>query len=412
MAPWASALLCTALLQITTAFQVRVQPVIGPALTQAAGVTPEAVGHLAAMSAFGTMVFLMNGAVFLRRLGPVRLLQSGVLLAAASLALSITASWPVMLLAAFLIGYGYGPSPPAGSDILARHAPKQHRSLVFSIKQAGAPLGNGIAGLLVPALVALSGWRGALAMTALLSGLTALLVQQWRAMLDANRQPETPISPRDLLSPARVLEPFRGIRLSPALPWLALAGMCLASVQGCLLAFMTTLLVEEVGYSLVAAGTAYAVMQASGVVGRILMGWVTDRLGSATRALSVLAVASAAMTLLVSRIGPHWSWQAVLLLNGVAGIASVSWNGVMLAETVAVSPPGKVGEATAAGTFFIFAGYTATPSLFVWMVRWLGGYGPAFAAIVLFPVTALAAIQMAGRAKARHAEESRRGTEN
>mgnify|MGYP003347142796 CR=1 FL=1 len=49
------------------------------------------------------------------------------------------------LYTALLLGIGYGPMPPAGSRILAATAPKQHRSLIFSIKQAGAPAGGAIA---------------------------------------------------------------------------------------------------------------------------------------------------------------------------------------------------------------------------------------------------------------------------
>ncbi|MBV9522085.1 MAG: MFS transporter, partial [Alphaproteobacteria bacterium] len=136
---WLSALAITSLMQVTSAFLANAMPVLGPSLTAAAGVPPERIGHLTAVGSLGTMIFLIAGNPLLPRLGPVRLLQWGALLGALSLSLAVTAWWPALLIGALLVGLGYGPSPPAGSDILQRHAPAHRRAVVFSIKQAAVP---------------------------------------------------------------------------------------------------------------------------------------------------------------------------------------------------------------------------------------------------------------------------------
>src|SRR5450432_2890215 len=174
-------------MQVTSAFLLSAMVVIGPTITAAAGVTPEHIGDLSAIGAFGTMLFLAGGGPFLTRFGPVRLLQLGTLLAAAALGLALTGWWPALLAAALLIGVGYGPSPPAGSDILQRYSPSGRRSLIFSIKQSAVPLGGALVGLLVPPLAVLYGWRFALATAAVIAAATTLLVQPLRQVLDGDR---------------------------------------------------------------------------------------------------------------------------------------------------------------------------------------------------------------------------------
>ena len=133
---WLWALVVTMLMQTTSAFLTRALPVLGPMITHAAGVAPEEIGHLASIGSLGSVWFLLSGGPLLPRLGPVRLLQLGALLGSAALIVTLSGNWFAFLVAAFLIGVGYGPSPPAGSDILQRNSPAQHRALIFSIKQS------------------------------------------------------------------------------------------------------------------------------------------------------------------------------------------------------------------------------------------------------------------------------------
>lgn len=124
---------------------------MGPVLTEAAGVPSESIGILASIGSAGTMWFLVAGGDLLARLGAVRILQVGALVAAAGVAIALSGGWWALVAASLLIGLGYGPSPPAGSDILKRYAPARHRSLVFSIKQSGVPLGGAVAAIVIPA---------------------------------------------------------------------------------------------------------------------------------------------------------------------------------------------------------------------------------------------------------------------
>jgi MFS family permease len=386
---WASALGVTTLMQMTSAFLASAMVVIGPTITEAAGVSPEHVGDLSAIGAFGTMLFLAGGGPLLARFGPVRLLQLGTIVAALALGLALTGWWPGMLAAALLVGVGYGPSPPAGSDILQRHAPSGRRSLIFSVKQSAVPFGGALVGLLVPPVAVVYGWRAGLATAAVLAASTVLLVQPFRTLLDGPRERTGGVPLARLISLATLAMPFRALGLAPALPRLTYIGFALATAQGCMIGFYVTYLVADIGIALTNAGIAFAVMQGTGVAGRILIGWLADRIGSATRTLIWLAAASTAAVLLIAATVPVWPWWAVLGSAGIAGLAATSWNGVFLAELAHVAPPGKIGEATAGASLLTFVGYVLGPALFAMIVDTTGSYRIAFGLAALLPASAV-----------------------
>jgi MFS family permease len=378
----------TMVMQAEAAFAIRVMPVFGPVVTDSAGVSAEKIGHLAALNTVGTMWFLVCGAPMLQRFGPVRSLQLGAVVAAVGLALGATGTWAMLMLSALLAGLGYGPSPPAGSDILAKHAPKQHRAVIFSIKQAGVPVGGVAAGLIVPWLIALYDWRVALLVVALLTAAPAVFVQPARATMDADRNRELRLTLRTLLAPDNLREPFRAVIATPALVRLSFVGFSFAIAQGCLFSFQVTFLNVDAGISLALAGSLFAVMQAVSIGGRVFTGWAADRLGSGMRMLMLLGIFSAAMMAATALIAASWSWPAMVAVSGLSGLAVGSWNGVYLAEVASHAAKGKVGEATSGSTFLTFLGYVCGPVAFSAAVQATGDYRAAFIAAGGLPLVA------------------------
>ena len=111
------------------------------------------IGYLTAANIIGALFVLFACIGLIRRMGGVRALQVCLLLGAASLLLFHVPSLALALLASALIGLSNGAANPAGSEVLQRFTPAARRNFVFSIKQAGVPLGGVIAGLAIPPLV-------------------------------------------------------------------------------------------------------------------------------------------------------------------------------------------------------------------------------------------------------------------
>jgi MFS family permease len=388
MTIWLSPLLATVLLQIMSAFLTRALPTLAPILTMQAGVSATAVGHYSALNTIGSVLFLIMGAPLIRRLGPVRTLQLGVACSGIGVLL-LAAPTPLGLaLASLLIGVGYGPSPPAGSEILQRHAPRRHRALIFSVKQAGVPVGGVLAGLLLPAFADES-WRHGLLASAALAMLSILAVQPVRSAVDRERDPAQDLSWAAFLSWSNLSAPLRALMVSRALPPLTAAAFCFALGQGVLFAFFVTYAVTELQMSLVSAGAVFAVMQATGVPGRILLGFVADRAGSAVSTLAALSLASAATLGALALSTPAWPVSSIVLVAGVSGVTVASWNGIYLAEVARLAPPREIGHATAGSTLLTFVGYVLGPVGFALLVEQTGSYRASFAAVAALLLLAL-----------------------
>jgi len=396
---WVRILAATSLLQTASAFLTRIVPTLAPVLTAEAGIEPEFVGHLWAITILGTTLFIMFGAPYVRRSGPIRVLQIAGLFGSAGALFIDFPHWTTLALASLLIGIAYGPSPIAGNSVLDRHTPRRNRSLMFSIKQAGAPFGGALAGLVLPLLMGWVSWRLTIVIAAALAAIPVLLVQPLRQRIDAERDPQQSVSLRYVLSLANIAVPFRSLRLAPELPGLNIAAALLSVTQGVLFAFLVTYGVQELGLDLARAGLMFSVMQAVGIPGRILLGWICDRLGSATLTLHVVSWTAAATSIVLAVATPAWPLWALLTVSGLTGLTAASWMGIYLAEVARLVPTGTVGEAMAGSSLLPSAAYMAGPTLFAGLVALTGSYRLGFivgGVIALAAVAALAAAQRRG----------------
>ena len=377
-APWIAALSATLLVQTVGTFLSQTIPVVAPRITAELGLPPETVGNFASLNILGSILFLLFGTPFVAALGPARLMQWGSLLGGAAIMLVATGQVWLLPIAALLMGIGYGPTGPAGSRILQANAPPRHRVLIFSIKQAGAPLGGALAGLIAAPVAAVWGWQAALLTAGGIALASALIIQPLRATLDAERNPRFPL--REAFTLKRLGAPVATLRMHPVLPPLTLQAFAFAALQGSLFSFTVTWLVEAHGMALTAAGTLYATLQMAGVVGRLAMGWAADRLGDATRSLAVHGLLAAGLSAIFVLAAPGAPWPLALLLAFLCGFTAASWNGVFLAEVARLSPPDRVAEASAGAIMLCFLGYLSAPSAFAFTVMATGSWTLPFLA--------------------------------
>ena len=397
---WIGPLIAIMTLQGAGAFLVQVVPVLAPMLGPALGWPKSAVGYLAATTMFGSMVFLLFGVRFMRSRGPIRSVQIGLALGMAGLACLALPSLAAAIVASLLIGLAYGTPMPAGSQILQRYAPARHRSLVFSIKQAGVPMGAAMAGAVLPAVALAFGWPAALACAIALVGLSVLGVQPIRRRVDgetlaARSEGETP-----LRGFAALTEPLAALRLRPGLPRLALAGGFLAANQGSWTAFLVTYLVSVGGFSLSMAGLLFAVMQGAAIAGRLTLGFAADRLGSALRIIQACAVASGLVAIAIVAAAPHLPGAAVVGLMVLAGIGITGWNGIHLAELAQRAPVDKVAEVAAGAMVFVMIGLMAGPFITASLIALTGSFALAFLCVAALPLSAALLLSSVATARA------------
>ena len=371
---WLSALGATMLMQLVASFMGQSLPVIAPLMMASTGLAPERVGNLSSLTALATVLYLMIGGVFLARMGPVRMLQLGTAVAVTALLVASLGQAFAIFLAAFMLGLGYGPTPPAGSRMLAATAPPKHRSLIFSIKQAGAPAGGALAGLVAAPVALAYGWPAALMLAFGVGVLAILVIQPLRPAFDAERSRAQRLRFNDIFSPRAISAPLASFKQNPALRRVTALSVSFAIAQGCLFSFTVTWLVEKRGFDLVLAGSVFAAMQFAGVVARILLGWVADRTGNALANLAAQGFVAGSAILALALLPADAGFWPLALIAVLCGFFGASWNGISLAEVARLAPAGKVADATAGSTIFIFLGYVAGPSIFATLVSLTGSW--------------------------------------
>lgn len=382
-ATWAKPLAATLALQTTSSYLFNVVPTLAPIIVATAGTSQSFIGGLAALNTLGSIAFMLAGTPVIRRYGAIRTLQAGVAIGGVGLVLFNHLSAGAIVIGTLLMGLGYGPSSPAGSGILQRFAPARHRVLIFSIRQAGVPLSGVAAGLLLPLLYTVGGWTAVTLSTLGLVAGTIAGVQTQRSTIDADRLPDEPIHLARLLSPTNLMVPILAVASAPGLIRIALAGACLAVGHGCWSAYLVTYLTQALGLSLIDAGAVFAVMQAAGIIGRLTLGWIADRIGSGVAVLGAVGFASAATSLALIALGPSLATGGLYLLAAIAGMAVSSWNGVQVAVIAGRVPPGSITASASGATILVFLGFVAGPALFAVLLAMTGSFTAGFVATAI-----------------------------
>ena len=370
---WASALSATLLVQVISSFAAAAIPLLGPILTQRWGMTPESIGYVSAVVSVGICWFLACGGPMLDHHGPIRALQLGLIFVAVGLLLLSQSFGLVGLVGALLVGLGLAPNTPAGSQLLMRTAPPRHRTLVFSIKQAGVPLGGTIAGLVVAPLVLGLGFVGAVWAIVAIILLCIVLVQPFQRSLDAEKGPRNRAWARLFLSPSSLSRSARVLNSHPSLPMLTGLGVSFSITQASITAFTATYMVTQHGKTLAQAGHYIAVLLAASTVARIFFGWLADRMGGGLLLLSLLALGagSAIMLLVSSTTASPWMVYGCMAL---VGATSMGWNGVHMAELARVAPPTLIGDVTSGASLFGFVGSICGPLVFAIVASRTGSF--------------------------------------
>ena len=377
---WITPLAVTLAIQTLVAVAMYCAPVIAPAAVRDLGVSPSSIGWFIATAYLGSMIGSASAGGWMARVGPIRMSQIGLLACLAGLALAASAMLPLVVLGAFVIGLGYGPTTPASSLILVRATPPSRIALTFSIKQTGVPAGGAIAGALVPALILAFGWRASALAIGVGCLALALAIEPWRTRYDYGLNPKALVSMQAILAPISLV--VREVRLRQ----MAIASFVYGGVQITLVTYLVTFLIDRFGLTLVLAGFVMSVAQVGSIAGRIVWGILADRLFKRRTMLGLLGLGMGLAAIGTLASAPDWPHWLLFAFASAFGATAVGWNGVFLAEVARIAPAARVSEATGGCLFFTFLGVVVTPPIFNAVLALSASYAAAFA---VFGVPAL-----------------------
>lgn len=386
--------LATTAAQIASAMGIAIFPVIAPQLARMLEVDASAVGYQISILFGAAMLASATVGTVVLRWGACRAMQWSLWICAAGMAAGLAGRLWLMPVAAVCSGISTALAAAGAAHLLYRFGPPQHRNLIFSIKQTGVPLGWAAIALVAPVLTVAFSWRLSMLVVLAYSVAGALVLERWRLHWDDDRDPHA-ASRTNLFTGVVVLWRY------PTLRYLAMAGFFFSFVQLCIGTFTVNMLVQEAGYSLVAAGAMLSLIQVSGMSGRLIFGWLADRGGRAIAVLVLtsLAVAAGCVGSLLIAQGPPL--PALALFYALFGIVAYGWNGVMHAQIARLSPPGMVSVATGGMMVWIFGGILVGPALFAAVYRGIGSYTTTFALLTAGALASAALAAAAARAERR-----------
>jgi predicted MFS family arabinose efflux permease len=285
---------------------------LGPFLVRDLGIKPGLLGY-ATMSTFGLAAVLSPFAgIFVDRIGSRRSL--GLLFLAVAVAYAAIIALPGFLgvvAAVAVCGIAQALSNPVTNVLIARQVPPEKKAFVVGLKQSGVQMGALFAGLVMPGIALMLGWR---AVFALLVPLALILAAA--APLVASPHVAATRNPMRLARPNRLLLLLMSVQLC--------AGMALSAFVTFLPIVATTL-----GVSRPEAGAMIATFGAFGVLSRVLLTPLGARLPDESWLLFALLVLSAVALSLTMGASPAAHWPLWLGAAGM-GLTAVATNAIAM----------------------------------------------------------------------------------
>ena len=376
--------------QILTTLCLTAASVLAPSVAPTLGIEPSRIGTFVGLAYFFAMLSGLRCGVWVERFGPIRLSQLALLMVALGSVMATVLGAGLLLVAAALIGAGYGMSNPAAAVVLNRHVPGGSTGLFFSMKQAGVPIGVAVAGLVMPLGLHAVGWQISAWLAAGVALTAIVLLECVKRPLDdhaARRAAATAAlgtSPIPSASQS-ILAPLVEVWLAPSLRRLALLSLIYASTQMAFVTFLVSLLKLEAGYSLTVAAGILSASQVVSTLARVGFGHVADRWIAPGRLLGLLGLAMGVSCLALGHFSGTGGFTLTVISVMACSATAMGWNGVYFAQLVREVPAQKLAATSGAAQFFTFCGGMSGPFLFGQFLQWGGTYTQGYLVLAVLP---------------------------
>ena len=363
------------------------------------GYTLTQAGTVAAAPSFGLILTLIAWGAFADRFGERLAITLGIGLTALASALAVgVADWPVWMVVVIAASGATAASVNSASGrVVVGWFPRYRRGLAMGIRQMSQPLGTSIAAVVVPPIASAGGFVAYLWFVAIVTGVMTIVcfalirnppVPEVAETSAAEASPAATSAGEGPVVPALVSNPYR----TDSFLWRIHAVSALLVVPQ--FAFSTYGLIWLIANQHISAGIAGGIVAASqivGALGRLVVGGLSDRLGSRVGLMRTVAIAAVVLVAAIALISltPMPVVAAVVFI--LASAVSVADNGLAFASVAEAAGPHWSGKALGAqntGQFAVSAllgpGFGALITVF--------GYPLSFAIVAIMPLLSLGVI--------------------
>ena len=383
---------------------------LAPFIAADLGLNRAQVGMMGSMINFGILftALVMGRAADLW--GERLVLTIGGLMAGLSIMVASRAgSFSTLIALLLFTGLWVAASTPAGGKAILSWFPVKQSGFALGIRQTGIPLGGALSALMLPSLAAAYGWREAMVAGGFIAIFGALVCfTAYRDSPALSRAERLTPSPNEELPPSRVrgLTPARAEEKERSRPsyepvgslsdvlripaiWLAsLAGVTLVGVQFTMVNHLEVFLNERLSISIRTASYFLVAFQLAGVIGRIILGTVSDTLfrGARKPVMLIASVMTIGTSLAMLRLTPVTPLWVLAVVSWFAGFSAAGWNGIYVALVSELVGKDRAGTALGVGITLLQLGTLAIPTMFGYLADRTGSYGDSwvFLAFLVF----------------------------
>ena len=347
-------------------------PAIGPVLRSSLGLSLTEAALVLGAANIGTMSMLILCGMVTDRFGERAATAIGLIGAGGFMTLAAATTTPANVgFLLFLAGGLSAVTISASGRSVMGWFPQNERGLALGIRQMSVTLGGALAALLLPLAAFRWGISGALYSLA-----GAFFFGAAIAFAGLRPPPRLRAEPRmaGLPPPSRDWQMWR----------LSFCSGLYACAQIAVAAFLAIFLHEYRGYSLTAAAGAFAAVQVGGGIARIIAGKISDRSGYRIPQMRLHGLLLS-LFLLLSSAFVDAANLIVLTTVIVAGVLTLSWNGLAFTATAEMAGYSKAGFALGLqGTVMrlVSAGAGVAFGAIVSQSSW----GVGFALLAVFPL--------------------------
>jgi sugar phosphate permease len=335
------------------------------------------------------------------RFGPRRLMMAGILMAGIALVglAHMTTLW--MFYVFYLLNaLGYVCGGPLPNQVLLSRWFDKSRGKAMGFAYLGIGIGGYLVLKLSPRLVDAFGWRGALQVLGIL--IIALALPLAYFVRDEPPGAGATASPgRSAAHPAQVA-PMGGIFRSPAFYLLAIGSMCSIGAVGGTNQHLKLFLSLDLKFSQTEAASIASTVLACSIVGRLLIGWLADRIARKHVMLLIYTLIAGSIPLLFFAQSPAALYAfAVIFGLGLGGEYMII--PLMAAELFGVKVLGRLlgviltADGVAEATFPMLVGYLRDVT---------GSYRTGFLLLIVVALAGTIAIAFLPRRGAQRMEPS------
>jgi MFS family permease len=349
-----------------------------PLLHVTRGMPLTEAGLFAAAPNFGMVLTLVIWGALADRYGERRIIAGGLGLTALFAFAAATAHGLVSLgILLVMSGAAAASTNAASGRVVVGWFPRPRRGLAMGIRQMSQPLGVAVAALVVPSLAEHHGIGAPLALAGVATAALAL------ACAIGVVNPPRPVTPST--SSSVVVNPYSQNRF---LVRIHLVSVLLVVPQFTLSIFGLIWLISALHWGTTQAGAVIAAAQFVGAIGRVVVGVVSDRVGSRVRVLRWVAVSGVVVMILLALSGSaQWGAGAAIFLV-VATTVSVADNGLAFTSVAEAAGPAWAGKALGiqnTGQFVAASAVGPTVGALIAAV----GYPLTFAVVAMAPLAAI-----------------------